>query len=351
MIPIGPKPVLQYVIESLAVKGFDEIVVTTNYLEEQIENYFGDGSRFGVKIRYPREDKPLGTAGSVKNAEHFLDETFALIQGDNITDIDIAQQLEHHKRKNALATLGVIRVEEPWKYGVVKLTSEDRIAGFQEKPSPQQCHSNLINTGLYIFEPAVLDLIPRNKQVDFSKEVFPRLLEEGKALYGYRATGFWTDVGSVEGYLEASAWILSKLSRSISQTAEIRGKVKGPVWIGDETVLEKGVTIQGPVYIEDSCRIRKDTSVGPNTILKKSVTVGEQSRLNGPSVFGFSEIHSRVKLGNCILDEHCEIGSGTRIEKFAIIGAGCRIGNGAFIGPGVKLELGTKVEKEKVIKT
>jgi len=352
MLPIGSKPVLQYIVESVAQLGSDEIIVTTNYLQEQIKDYFGDGSRFGVKLRYPKEDKPLGTAGSVKNAEKFLDETFAVIQGDNITDINIKAQLAFHRRKKALATLAVIGVEQPWKYGVVNLGKGDRVISFEEKPSPEKCQSNLVNTGLYVLEPDVLDMIPRDMPFDFAKDVFPRILDMKKPLYGYRARGFWTDVGNVEGFLEASEWLLRKLSHSISPTADIaQATIKGTVSIGDETILEKGVRIQGPVYIEDSCTIHKDARLEPGTMVKRGVSIGSLSTLSGALVFDSTNIHSKVILNRCILDENCEVGSNTKIDPSAIIGAGCKIGENVVIGSGVKLEPGITVEKGKVIKS
>jgi mannose-1-phosphate guanylyltransferase/phosphomannomutase len=351
MLPIGPKPVLQYVIESLVEQGFDEIIITTNYLQEQIENYFGDGSLYGVRLRYPKEEKPLGTAGSVKNAERFLDETFALIQGDNITDINIGKHMKFHRTKKALATLSIMQVKEPWKYGVVKLGKGNRIIGFQEKPSPEECESNLINSGLYILEPDVLELIPSGKPFDFAKDVFPIILESGRPIYGYKAKGFWTDIGSVEGFLEASSWLLKKQKRSVSPTAEIsNARIKGLVYVGEATNLEVGVEVHGPAYIGESCTIRKNTSINPGTILARKVVVGERSTLNGGSVFDSTEIHSNVTLNHCILDEKCEIGSNSRIENYAILGAGCRIGENVIIGPGVKLEPGLGVEQGKVIK-
>jgi len=352
MLPIGPKPVLQYIIESLAKISFDEIIITTNYLQEQVKNYFGDGSQFGVKLRYPKEDKPLGTAGSVKNAEEFLDETFAVIQGDNITDLNIRAQLAFHRRKKAVATLAVIKVEQPWKYGLVNLDNDDRVIGFEEKPPPEKCQSNLVNTGLYVLEPDVLGIIPQATPFDFAKDVFPRILRMKRSMYGYRARGFWTDVGNVEGFLEASKWLLKKLSHSISPTADVaQATIKGTVSIGDETILEKGVKIKGPVYIENSCTIHKDAKLEPSTMVKRGVSIGSLSTLNGALVFDSTNIHSKVILNKCILDEDCEVGSNTEIDPSAIIGAGCRIGENVVIGSGVKLEPGVTVEKGKVIKS
>jgi NDP-sugar pyrophosphorylase family protein len=352
MLPIGPKPVLQYVIESLASSGFDQIIVTTNYLQEQIESYFGDGSRFGVSLTYPEEKTPLGTAGSVKNAERYLDETFALIQGDNITDIDMARQLRYHRAKNAIATLSVMRVKEPWNYGVVMLDKQNKILGIQEKPSPSECRSNLINTGLYILEPDVLDPVPNGKQFDFAKDLFPIILTQGKGLYGYKAQGFWTDIGSVDGFLEASNWILGKMTSHISSNMNTGlTKFKGPVWIGEDTALENEVTIRGPVYVEDSCKIGKNVFLGPGTALKRNVSVGEGSRINGALVFDSTRIYSKVTLSQCIVDMGCEIGTDSVIESSTILGAGCKIGEGVKIGHGVRLDPGTVVERGKTIKT
>jgi mannose-1-phosphate guanylyltransferase/phosphomannomutase len=352
MLPLGPKPVLQYVIELLSGSGFDEIIVTTNYLQEQIEDYFGDGSRFGVSLRFPREEKPLGTAGSVKNAQQYLDETFALIQGDNITDIDMAKQLKYHLKKNAIATLSVVKVGEPWKYGVVMLDRGSRIVGFQEKPASRECRSNLINTGLYILEPDVLDVIPPSQSFDFAKDVFPILLEQRRILYAYRAKGFWTDIGSVEGFFEGSRWLLSKVTRHFSPSVDASfARITGRVHIGDGTTLGKGVTIRGPAYIEDNCAVMENTVLNSDTILKRNVSVGENSRINGALIFESTKIRSKVTLNQCIIDQKCEIGSNSVIEELAIIGAGCTIGDDAIIGRGVKINPGVIVERGKTIRT
>jgi mannose-1-phosphate guanylyltransferase/phosphomannomutase len=351
MLPLGPKPVLQYVIELLADSGFNEIVVTTNYLQDQIEGYFGDGSRFGVSLRFPREEKPLGTAGSVKNAQRYLDETFALIQGDNITDIKMANQLKYHKKKNATTTLSVLKVKEPWKYGVVMLNKDTKIVGFQEKPPRNEYRSDLINTGLYILEPDVLDVIPPNKPFDFARDVFPILLEQRRSLYAYRAKGFWTDIGSIEGFFEGSRWVLSKVTRNFSSGVDAsRARVTGSVQIAGGTTLGKGVTIRGPAYIEDNCAVMENTVLKPGTILKRNVSIGENSRINSALVFESTKIRSNVTLNRCIIDQKCEIGSNSVIEDLAIIGAGCTIGEDAVIGREVKIDPGVIVEQGKTIR-
>jgi mannose-1-phosphate guanylyltransferase/phosphomannomutase len=205
---------------------------------------------------------------------------------------------------------------------------------------------------LYVLEPDVLELIPSGTPFDFAKDVFPIILKAGKPLYGYQAKGFWVDIGSAEGFLEASMWLLKKLKRSVSPTAEInRARIKGLVCIGDGTTLETGVKVQGPAYIGDSCTILKDVSINPGTILGHRVNVGERSTLNSASVFGSTEIHSNVTLNHCILDEKCEIGPNSKIDDYAIVGVGCRTGENVVIGPGVKLEPGSRVERGKVIRT
>jgi NDP-sugar pyrophosphorylase family protein len=232
------------------------------------------------------------------------------------------------------------------------LDKQSKIVGFQEKPSPEECRSNLINTGLYVLEPTVLDLIPTGKPFDFARDVFPIILNQRKRLYGYKTKGFWTDIGSVEGFLEASWWLLNKMTRHISPNVDIsQARVKGPVWIGEGTTLGMGVTIRGPAYVEDSCTIRKNASLNPGTTLKRRVSVGEDSKINGALVFDSSEIHSNVTVNRCIIDERCEIKSNSVIDALAMLGAGCKIGERVIIDRGVKLEPGLVVEQGKTIKT
>jgi len=332
MLPIAHKPLLFYIVSSLAKQGFDEVIVTTSYLTEQIQDHFKDGSEFGTHIIYSHESKALGTAGGVKNVEKYLDESFAVIQGDNVTDISFIEEMKHHRRKSGVATIAVKRVEKPWRYGIVDLDKDDRILRLVEKPKPEECFTNLISTGLYVIEPEVLDLIPITREYDFAKDLFPKLLMRGRPMYGYRTSAFWVDAGSLEGYMEATGWILSNLPRYISDTAEVAGaKIKGNVWIDDEAIVKPGATIEGPALIENGAIIGTDTNIGPSSVVKRDVEVGPKNCLNGSILYEDTSIEVGARLRNCVVGENCELGKQVKIDDLAIVGPNCKVGDKVHI--------------------
>src|SRR3954454_7356568 len=193
MLPIANVPMMEHVINLLRSHGFDEMVVTVAFLANAIKTYFGDGSEFGVKMHYAHEDVPLGTAGSVGNAREFLDERFLVISGDVITDIDLTSIWQFHADRGAMATIGLTPVDNPLEFGIVITRDDGTIERFLEKPTWGQVFSDTINTGIYVLEPEIFAAIPAGESVDFSADVFPKLLDEGAALFGYVAEGYWED--------------------------------------------------------------------------------------------------------------------------------------------------------------
>ncbi len=337
MLPICDKPVVEWIIEYLSKQGFDEIIITTNYLEDKIKKHLGDGRDFGVKIYYPKEDEPLGTAGSVKNAEKYLDETFGVIQSDNITEISLASALKFHKERDGIATISLVGVENPWQFGIAELNRKNQIKRFIEKPKPDECFSNLASTGLYILEPEILDYIPENTPFDFGKDLFPLMLKKGKRIYGYKAEGFWVDVGKPEGYMKATEWIVNQIKRYISETAEIEGKISGPVHIGENTVVKKGTKIQGPVIIENDCTIEADVQIQPCSIVKSGVSIGRETKIDKAVMYQNSKIASNAHLQECIIAENCEVGNRVEIGKLAVVGPNCKIADSTVVLPGSKI--------------
>jgi mannose-1-phosphate guanylyltransferase/phosphomannomutase len=198
MAPMANRPMLHHIIELLKVHQLTDLTMMLYYQPEVITGYFGDGSKMGVKVRYLRPESDLGTAGSVKYAHKNLTSTFVVISGDVLTDFDLTKAIEYHKKKNAIATMVLTRVANPLQYGVVITDNDGKIERFLEKPSWGEVFSDTINTGIYILEPEVFNYIPSDKSFDFSKELFPLLLKEEKALYGYIAEGYWKDVGNHE---------------------------------------------------------------------------------------------------------------------------------------------------------
>jgi len=209
MVPIVNKPVMQHALDLLKRHGINDVVVTVQYLPSVIQDYFGDGSGLGVNISYSIEEVPLGTAGSVKNAQHLLDDTFIVISGDALTDFNLEEILEFHRQKKAKATLTLYHVPNPLEYGVVIIDEQGRIRQFLEKPGWGEVFSDTVNTGIYVLEPSIFDYFEAGKPVDFSKDVFPKLLAEKDALFGYVVGGYWCDVGNIPEFLRANHDLLS----------------------------------------------------------------------------------------------------------------------------------------------
>ena len=214
MLPIGGKPLIEHIISLLREHDFTEIIANLHYLPDKIRDYFGDGSRFGVKLFYSPEPELLGTAGGVRRCTWFLAETFLVISGDALTNIDLTSFYEYHLRKGALATIALKKVQEVSQYGVVITDNEGRINQFQEKPKHEEAFSDLANTGIYIFEPEILNLIPEMEFYDFGKQLFPLLVDQQQKFYGWKTDCYWCDIGAIDIYQQAKLdWDLGFLHR------------------------------------------------------------------------------------------------------------------------------------------
>jgi mannose-1-phosphate guanylyltransferase len=280
MIPILGKPVMAYLIEHLAKYGVTEIMVNVSYLHEKIEEYFGEGHQYGVQIGYSFEGytndegqvvpQPLGSAGGMKKIQEFggfFDETTIVLCGDAIINLDIKSALFEHRRRGALAS--VITREVPWdkvsSYGVVVTDKEGRITAFQEKPKEEEALSNFVSTGIYIFEPQVLDLIPNDRPFDIGSELFPMLVEKGLPFFAQRRPFGWIDIGSVKDYWEVSQ---SVMMGEVAHMEMPGMELQDGLWVGLNTRIEwEGTKIQGPVYIGSGCEIEAgSTIIGPTWI-------------------------------------------------------------------------------------
>ena len=208
MLPVANRPLMEHIVELLRKHGFTNIVVTVQFLSSMIRNYFGDGQDIGVSVSYSAEDIPLGTAGSVLNAGPLLSGPFLVISGDALTDLDLSDVVRFHRDRGAAATLVLKRMHDPLEFGIVMTAEDGRIDRFLEKPTWGQVFSDTVNTGIYVLEPEVLDLIPVGQPYDFSSELFPGMLDKGLPLYGYVLDGYWTDVGTTDAYLQAHRDVL-----------------------------------------------------------------------------------------------------------------------------------------------
>ena len=204
MVPVGGKPLLEHHLELFRRQGIRELIVNLHYLPEKITSYFGDGSGYGVKITYSRESELLGTAGAVKKMEReLLDETFLVFYGDNLVRVEFAPLVEFHRARQALVTVALFGSPEPWTGGVVETDSNGRVLRFVEKPDPKQVSTNLISAGIFVIEPSVLEMIPAGQFYDFGKDVFPKLLAEGRPLYATKPEAYIQDVGTPERLAKA----------------------------------------------------------------------------------------------------------------------------------------------------
>jgi len=350
MLPLAGKPILQHIIEFLASYDFHEIIVTENYLYELIEGYFGDGFKFGVQITYFREDKPLGTAGSVKNAERCLDDTFIVIQGDNLTDINLKLVTNFHKKRQGVATIALTPVENPAEFGIAELNKRGQIVRFLEKPKPENCFSNLVNTGLYIFEPSILDLIPKDTAYDFSKDLFPSLLQE-KKIYGYQVRGFWSDIGRPESLLKVNEWILSRMRKAPKEIPIKEGVLtEGAVTIGEDAIILAGARIFGPAIIGGGTKIESDVTIASDSTVGQRVKIGRGSTISGSIIYEDTVIGGDSRFDDSIIGESCEIGAGVTLSPNSVIGARCKIGENTKIlpdtriWPGIEIAPGSKIE-------
>jgi len=315
MIPILQKPVMEFLLELLREHGFTEIMVNVSHLAEEIENYFRDGQRFGVEIAYSFEGRiedgeligdAMGSAGGLKkiqNFQHFFDDTFVVLCGDALVDLDLTEAVKRHKAKGALASLITKRVprDQVSSYGVVVTDDDGRVRSFQEKPEVDDAASDMINTGIYIFEPEVLDFVPSGQPFDIGSDLFPKLVAAGAPFYALPMEFEWVDIGKVPDYWQAIRSVLQGQVRQV----QIPGKevrpgvyaglnvaanwdqihVKGPIYVGGMTKIENGATIIGPAMIGPNCHICEGATID-NSIIFDYSRIGAGVRLVEKLVFG-----------------------------------------------------------------
>jgi len=345
MLPLVNEPMMEHIVRLLKRHGFDEIVVTVAFMANNIRSYFGDGSDFGVRMVYATEETPLGTAGSVRNAIDELDERFLVISGDVLTDVDLTAIVKEHDEKQALATIGLVRVENPLEFGIVITHDDGSIERFLEKPSWGQVFSDTINAGIFVLEPEIFDYIEADRSVDFSSDVFPAMLADGKPLYGAIAEGYWEDVGTLESYLSAHKDILDGRVR-----LEVPGFEMGDgVHVGEGAEIHPDATVVGPAVVGENCRIEAGVRLGPYTVLGTNVRVRANADLERVVVHDNSYLGESVRLRGAIIGRSCDLRRGVRGEEGVVLGDECFVGEHAVLASGVKVYPFKTVEQGAVI--
>jgi mannose-1-phosphate guanylyltransferase/phosphomannomutase len=333
MVPIVGKPCMEHILELLERHGFDDVIVTLAFMPQAIRSYFGDGESLGLSIGYSVEESPLGTAGSVRLASGKLDDTVLVISGDALCDIDLARLVEFHKERGADVTIGLKSVENPLEFGIVVTDEDGRIERFLEKPSWGQVFSDTINTGIYVLEPEVLKHVPSDRPYDFSKELFPLLLEMGRPMYGMVCDGYWQDIGNLEDYRQAN---FDALDGHVD--LNVPGlRLRGNIWIGEGVEIDDLEDVEGPAFVGNYCRISPQASIGAYSVLSAGVTLRERARTVRSVIDASTHVGRSALVEGAIVGRNCDIRSHVRIQEGAAIGDEVVLGAQSHVLPGVRI--------------
>src|SRR5919109_2172810 len=333
MVPIVGKPCMEHILELLREHGLTDVVVTVAFLPQAIRGYFGEGETLGMQIGYSVEESPLGTAGSVRHAARRLDDTFLVISGDALCDVDLSALVAFHKQRGAAVTIGLKAVENPLEFGIVVTDEEGRIERFLDKPSCSQVFSDTINTGIYVLEPEVLNHVPTDRPYDFSKDLFPYLLEMGRPLYGYVMDGYWQDIGNLDQFRQANVDALEERVR-----LNIHGiRIRGNIWLGEGVEIGDLDQIEGPSYIGNYCRVAPGATVGSHSVLSNNVTLRERARTTRSVIDASTHVGRSSLIEGAIVGRSCDLRAHVRIHEGVAIGDEVTIGAESVIMPGVRI--------------
>ncbi|HET9287946.1 MAG TPA: sugar phosphate nucleotidyltransferase [Gaiella sp.] len=353
MVPIVGKPCMEHIIDLLRRHDMTEVVVTVAFMPQAIRSYFGDGESLGIDIDYSVEEQPLGTAGSVRLARERLDETFIVISGDALCDVDLTELVEAHKAKGAAVTIGLKSVDNPLEFGIVVTDEDGRVERFLEKPSWGQVFSDTINTGIYVLEPEVLRHIPADGPYDFSKELFPLLLEMGRPIYGHVLGGYWQDIGNLDQFRQAN---FDALDGRVQ--LEVPGlRLRGNVWVSEEVDIGEVEGVEGPAFIGVNCRIADGASIGPYSVLSRGVIVREGARVERSVIDAGTYLGRSAVVEGAILGRGCDLRDHVRVHEGVAIGDQVTIGPEASLFPGVRvypfkeIETGAQIHESVVWET
>jgi len=332
MVPVVNRPMMEHIVSLLKRHGITDLVATLYYQPEIISNHFGDGSKFGVTLRYRKSEADFGTAGSVRNARDFLDERFLVISGDVLTDFDLSAAMAFHEQKKAKVTILLTRVANPLQYGVVLTQDDGKIIRFLEKPSWGEVFSDTINTGIYIIEPEVLDLIPAGEEYDFSKNLFPLLLEQNLGLFGYIAEGYWRDIGNLSEYQDAHTDVLRGTVK-----IQIPGTQRGNVYADDTSKIETDENkLSGTVIIGRNTRIHRDATI-VNSVIGNDCEVLPGAVIRNTVIWNGTQIGSRSEISSSVIGSKCIIGDEVVIHDNVFMSDQCIIGKRSQLFSNIKL--------------
>jgi mannose-1-phosphate guanylyltransferase len=327
--PVVERPFVAYILDNLARHGVERAIFSTGFLAEAIEAVIGDGSGYGIEVEYAVEDEPLGTAGAIANCESVLhDGSFYVLNGDVLSDVDLSALAATHLAKGGMGTIFLTPVEDPRRYGLVELREDGSVASFLEKPGEWE-GTALINAGVYVLEPEVLEMIPRGRLFSIERGVFPKLASSG-SLYGYVDHGYWRDIGTPDSYLQAHFDILERQVNT--SVADVLGEQY--LYVSQSAQVTPGARIVPPCYVADGVRIGAGARVGPLTVLGTGAVVGDGATVIEAVVQAGAVIGAHAQVEGSILVRGSSIGAGTQLNG-AVLGEGCIVGAGNRLAGGI----------------
>jgi NDP-sugar pyrophosphorylase family protein len=318
VVPILDRPLLRHQIDLLSAAGIDEIVLSVAYEPRRVRAVFGDGHDLGKSIVYAVETTPLGTGGAVKNAEPHLDDLTVVLNGDILTDVDLAAVVADHRRSRARATLVLAPVPDPSAFGLVEVDDSSRVRRFIEKPEPSEITTDTINAGIYVLDTSTLDLIPAGEVHSIERAFFPNLLRRGDLVRAHVHRGYWIDVGTPAKYLQVHRDILRGRFPVCHEGRPFSDRFAHP-----SAQIDAGAVLEAPSYVGPACRVEARAHLGPEAVLVSDVEIGEGARVQGSVIWA-----------------GCRIGDGSRVEG-ALLGPGVRVGRNATVAPGAVLGEGS----------
>ncbi len=343
MAPLLGRPIIDYCAALLQKHGFCEVTATLCYMPEKIKEHLGDGSAFGLHLGYAVETTPLGTAGSVRAALGDALERTLVISGDALTDFDLSSALRFHESQRAKVTILLSKVDTPTEYGVVLLGEDARVLRFFEKPQPGEVYSNLVNTGIYILEPEVLSRIPKGKKFDFSKDLFPLLLQEEETICGFPMRGYWCDIGSLSTYVQAQADLLDGKCEAAFPAAMENG-----VYVEKGAYLSRDILFTPPCYICEDAQIAPGARIGPYAVLGRGSKVGAYSSIKRSVLLREACLRENVELRGCVLGERAHLEENVSVFDEAAVGAEAWLERGVTVRPGVRIWPQRRVAQQSV---
>jgi NDP-sugar pyrophosphorylase family protein len=344
LIPFANEPFLLHTLRQLAAGGFTEVVLSTMYLPEAFDQLLPEARKAGVEVVLSSEDSPMGTSGAVKRLAHLLDGTFLVLNGDVLVDVDFQRLVALHRERQAAATLALVRVPDPSAFGLVPVDTDDRVTAFLEKPGPDEDAwvTDLINAGVYVLEPSVLDHVPAGQPSSFERNLFPSLLASGAPVFGYELHGYWRDLGTPIAYLAAQFDLLEgRLHLPINATERGRSQ-----WFADDTRIEEGAVLRGPILVGPGATVEDEGRVFGPAVLGPGTLVAGGARLERSVLLEGARIERGAKVSDSIIGRGVVVGDGAVVRDGAVVGdnveieAGNILAGGVRVAPNVRLGLG-----------